>query len=58
MSSKLDNPEHWRELAREARTVARATGNPEVRASMLIIAAEYDKVADNQGRSAELYAVE
>jgi hypothetical protein len=46
MSSLLNDPQHWRERAREARAIAEETDNPMVRRSMFRIAEEYDRVAE------------
>jgi hypothetical protein len=45
MSSLLNDPQHWRARAREARAIAEETDNPMVRRSMSRIAEEYDRVA-------------
>jgi hypothetical protein len=45
MPSSIDNAEHWRDRAREARTLANTITNARVRASMLRIAEGYDRLA-------------
>jgi hypothetical protein len=50
MSSLLNDPQHWRERAREARAIAQETDNPMVRRSMAQIAEEYDRVAEKAER--------
>jgi hypothetical protein len=53
--SILDDPDQWRERAREARTIAEATSNPNVRRSMLFLAAKYDLLVKNaKGAAAAL----
>jgi hypothetical protein len=45
MRSVYQDPEHWRERADEARATASYAHDPEVRATMLRIAGEYDRLA-------------
>ena len=47
----INNPEHWRTRANEARVIARELGGPEAQ-SMERIAEEYDQLADRAERSA------
>jgi hypothetical protein len=44
MRSVYENPEHWRDRADEARATASYAHDPEVRATMLRIAGEYDRL--------------
>jgi hypothetical protein len=37
----LDDPEHWRQRAEEARTIAEQVNNPSAKATMLSIAEQY-----------------
>jgi hypothetical protein len=50
MPSFLDNPEHWRSRAEEARSIADQMKDPEVRRAMLEIAAMYDGLAERAER--------
>jgi len=50
MSSLLDDPEHWRSRAEEARSVAEQPSNPEAKRTMLRIAAEYELLAEQAER--------
>jgi hypothetical protein len=43
----LDDPEHWRSRAEEARTVAEQLTDPIAKAMMLQIAEDYDRIADH-----------
>jgi hypothetical protein len=45
--SILDDPEHWRGRAEEARTVAEQLTDPIAKAMMLRIAEDYDRIADH-----------
>ena len=44
-SSHINDPEHWRARAAEARAVAEHMPDPEARQTMLSIAADYEKLA-------------
>jgi hypothetical protein len=43
--SILDDPEHWRERAAEARRVADKLDDPIAKAAMFRIAADYERIA-------------
>jgi DNA polymerase III delta subunit len=43
--SILDDPEHWRERAEEARRIANRLSDPASREAMLRIAADYERIA-------------
>jgi hypothetical protein len=45
--SILDEPEHWRERAKKARNVAEQLTDPTVRAMMLRIAENYERLAEH-----------
>jgi hypothetical protein len=45
-----DDPEHWHQRAREARSVAEQMSDPVSREMMLHIAKEYEQVAENARR--------
>jgi hypothetical protein len=45
--SILDEPEHWRERAKEARNVAEQLSDPTVRAMMFRIAEDYERLAEH-----------
>lgn len=45
MPTAFGTPEHWRERAEEARTVADGIIDPEAKRSMLEIAAHYEYIA-------------
>jgi hypothetical protein len=45
-SSLLNNPEHWRNRAGEARRIAQELDDAEQRKSMLEIAEAYDRIAE------------
>ena len=47
MTSLLDDPEHWRSRAEEARTVAEQLADPEAKRTMLRIATDYEKLAQH-----------
>ena len=47
MTSLLDDPEHWRSRAEEARSVAEQLSDPESRRTMLRIAADYERLAEH-----------
>jgi hypothetical protein len=52
--SMLDDPEHWRQRAEEARTIADEVQNPSAKATMLSIAEQYEQMAEYaQRRQAE-----
>jgi hypothetical protein len=42
----FNGPEHWRQQAHEARAIARLLPNPESKAVMMRIAADYDRLAE------------
>jgi hypothetical protein len=42
----FNDPEHWRQQADEARAIARQLPNPESKAVMMRIAADYDRLAE------------
>jgi hypothetical protein len=45
-ASILDDPEHWRQRAKEARSVAEQLTDPTSKAAMLRIAADYERIAE------------
>jgi len=45
--SILDDPEHWRERAEEARTLADQLSDPESKRTMLRIANDYERMAEH-----------
>jgi len=45
--SILDDPEHWRERAEEARTLADQLSDPESKRTMLRIAKDYERMAEH-----------
>jgi hypothetical protein len=47
-------PEHWRERAKEARNFAEQLTDPIVRAMMLRIAEDYERLAEDAQRRARL----
>jgi hypothetical protein len=47
MSSLLDDPNHWRGCAKEARSVAGLMTDPDARKTLLSIAASYDALAEH-----------
>jgi hypothetical protein len=46
MTSLLDDPEHWRSRAEEARVFAEKLSDPESKCTMLRIAADYERLAE------------
>jgi hypothetical protein len=46
MASMLDDPEHWRKLAQDARTRAAHIEDPAAKRTLEGIAASYDQLAD------------
>jgi hypothetical protein len=48
----LDEPEHWRERAKEARNVVEQLTDPTVRAMMSRIAEDYERLAEHAERRA------
>lgn len=42
----LDDPEHWRSRAEEARTIVEHLSDPESKRTMLRIAADYERLAE------------
>jgi hypothetical protein len=46
MPALLDDPEHWRSRAEEARAVAEQLSDPEAKRTMLRIAADYEQLAE------------
>ena len=46
----LNNPQHWRDRAEEARAVADQLDDPDARRTMLGIADEYERLALNAER--------
>ena len=49
----LRNPAHWRARAEETREKANAMGSPELRERMLVIAGEYERLAEVVGRPSD-----
>jgi hypothetical protein len=49
----FNDPEHWRQQADEARVIARQLPNPESKAVMMRIAADYDRLAERARARAE-----
>jgi hypothetical protein len=49
MSSTIEDAEHWRERAREARDQAEQMSSPEARQQLLEIAAAYERLAKLAG---------
>ena len=49
----LNDFEHWRRLAQDARTLAERMGNEVARATMLRIAADYDRLAARAAMSVQ-----
>ena len=47
MTSLLDDPEHWRTRAEEARSVAEQQSDPESKRTMLRVAADYERLAEH-----------
>jgi hypothetical protein len=47
MTLLLDDPQHWRSRAEEARTVAEQLADPDAKRTMLRIAADYERLAEN-----------
>jgi hypothetical protein len=47
MTSLLDDPEHWRSRAEEARNIAEQLSDLESRRTMLRIAADYERLAEH-----------
>jgi hypothetical protein len=45
--SLLDDPEHWRSRAEEARTMAEQLSDPESKRTMLRIADDYERLAEH-----------
>jgi len=45
--SVLDDPEHWRARAEEARSVAEQLSDPESKRTMLRIADDYERLAEH-----------
>jgi hypothetical protein len=43
----LDDPEHWRSRAEEARSVAEQLSDPESKRTMLRIASDYERLAEH-----------
>jgi hypothetical protein len=50
MPSLLDNADHWRACAKEARAVAALMTDPDARKTLLGIAASYDALAKHAER--------
>jgi hypothetical protein len=50
MKSLLDNPEHWRERAEEARAQAEQMQDADTRRIMLAVAESYEKMAHKAER--------
>ena len=44
-SSHLNDPEHWRDRAKETRAMAQDTGDPVFKQKMLDVAANYEHLA-------------
>jgi hypothetical protein len=42
----LDRPEHWRRRAEQARTIAEQLSDPESKRTMLRIAEDYERLAE------------
>jgi hypothetical protein len=51
MSSVYDDPEHWQERAEEARATAAYATDPSIKAVMLRVAEEYDRLVCHTQRS-------
>jgi len=49
----LDDPEHWRSRAEEARSVAEQLSDPESKQTMLRIAADYERLAEHAKQRAQ-----
>jgi hypothetical protein len=49
----FNDPKHWRQQADEARVIARQLPNPESKAVMMRIAADYDRLAERARARAE-----
>ena len=49
----IDNPNHWRERAEEARALAEQLNRPESKRTMLRIADAYERWAEHAQRRAE-----
>jgi hypothetical protein len=45
-----DDPEHWRQRAKEARDIAQQMSDPVSREMMLQIGKEYEQIAENARR--------
>ena len=45
MASQLEDPDHWRKRAKEARDIADAIADPQSKGEMLKIAESYEKLA-------------
>ncbi len=45
MRALINDPEHWRQRAEEARTIAEQIGDPHAKLMMIGIADGYDKLA-------------
>jgi hypothetical protein len=43
----IDDPEHWRSRAEEARSIAEQLSDPESKPTMFRIAADYDRLAEH-----------
>jgi hypothetical protein len=59
MNNLIDNVEHWRNRAEEARAIASGMRHEIARAQMLLIALGYDrlaKIAEERTKSAEGHA--
>jgi hypothetical protein len=48
----LEDPEHWRTRAEEARINAQAVRDPEAKRMLLDVAASYERLADRAGERA------
>jgi hypothetical protein len=46
-SSIIDDPEHWRSRAEEARSGAEQLSDPESKRTMLRIASDYERLAEH-----------